>query len=172
MTRRRRTMNTRYRILLNLPLLIIFRTAISVFCFWIWEENYLSPWLDAPIAASCKFLRISPTLLPSLILHISRVPNHSRLQSSRLTKPPNGTVSFDSSNSEVMWDYYKIFPNSGCPFPRLSLLHFPCKHYLARHPFRILYVITRIRLDRVGLIFPLSLTHSVRCLLLPRESSL
>ena len=110
MTRRRRTMNTRYRILLNLPLLIIFRTAISVFCFWIWEENYLSPWLDAPIAASCKFLRISPTLLPSLILHISRVPNHSRLQSSRLTKPPNGTLLQLRGNVRLLLDicYFRL----------------------------------------------------------------
>ena len=128
----------------------------------------MSPWLDAPIAASCKFLRISPTLLPSLILHISRVPNHSRLQSSRLTKPPNGTLLQLRGNVRLLLD----IPTSGCPFPRLSLLHFPCKHYLARHPFRILYVITSIRLDHVELIFPLSLTHSVRCLLRPRESSL
>ena len=39
------------------------------------------------------------------LLYTSRVPNHSRLQSSRLTTPPNCTVPFDSSNSERMLDY-------------------------------------------------------------------
>ena len=54
-----------------------------------------------------SLLRIWPTLLPPLSPNnnTSRVPNHYGLQSSRITKPPHGTVPFDSSNSEVVWGY-------------------------------------------------------------------
>ena len=48
------------------PLLTIFRIALSLSFFWVLGERDLSPWPDTPIAASCKLLRISPTLLPSL----------------------------------------------------------------------------------------------------------
>ena len=61
-------------------------------------ERDFFPWPDTPIAASCNLLRISPTHLQYLSPYCdtSRVPNHYRLQSSRITKPPNGTA-FDSS---------------------------------------------------------------------------
>ena len=35
------------------------------------------------------------------LLDTNRVPNHYRLESSRITKPSNGTVPFDSFKSEV-----------------------------------------------------------------------
>ena len=75
------------------PLLIIFRIALSLSFFWVLGERDFSPWPDTPIAASCNLLSISPTLLPSFSPYLtpSRVPNHCRLQSSRMTKPPIGT---------------------------------------------------------------------------------
>ena len=80
-----------------------------------------------------------PTISSVSPLYFYRLslPNHDRLQSSRITKPPNGTVPFDSSNSEVMIYFevlvvvvvYKLsFPTSGCPFPRLFVLPFACHH--------------------------------------------
>ena len=46
------------------------------------------------------YLAHTSTFSPFL-LDTSRVPNRYRLQSSRITKPLNGTVPFDSSESEV-----------------------------------------------------------------------
>ena len=42
------------------------------------------------------------SIFSPFLLDTSRVPNRYRLQSSRITKPPNGTVPFDSFESEVM----------------------------------------------------------------------
>ena len=82
------------------PLLTIFRIALSSSFFWVLGEGDFSL---LPRYTHRSLLRISPTLLPPLSpYYTSQVPNHYRLQSSRITKPPNGTVPFDSSNSEVM----------------------------------------------------------------------
>ena len=48
------------------------------------------------------YLAHTSTASLCLYYNTSRVPNHYRLQSSRIIKPPNGTVPLDSSNSEVM----------------------------------------------------------------------
>ena len=65
-------------------------TIIVVFLDLGREISALGQIRSTPIAASCNLLRISPILPPS------RVPNYYRLQSFRITKPPNGTVLFDS----------------------------------------------------------------------------
>ena len=79
-------------------LLIIFPFALLLSLFWVLGERDFS--LLARYTHR-SILHISPTLLPphSLYYNTSRVPNHYRLQSSRITKPPNGTVPFDSCDS-------------------------------------------------------------------------
>ena len=76
------------------PLLIIFRIALSLLFFWVLGER-----------DSSLFGQIHPCLPPAYFAHTSTASpslNQYRLQSSRITKPPNCTVPFDSSNSEVV----------------------------------------------------------------------
>ena len=88
----------------SVPFIDYFPNFIVIIVFWVLGERDFSPWPDASIAASCNLLRISLAILLPLspYYNTSRVPNHYRLQSSRITKPPNCTVPLDSSNSEVM----------------------------------------------------------------------
>ena len=63
-----------------------------------WERN-LSAWTDTPIAASCNLLRISPMFLLSLCLssyYDTRRFRAITIQSSRITKPADGTQPFAS----------------------------------------------------------------------------
>ena len=67
--------------------------VVIVIVFWVLGERDFSPWPDTPIAASCHPLRISPHIYRPSLPTTSRVLNCYRLQSSRITKPLNGTVS-------------------------------------------------------------------------------
>ena len=55
-----------------------------------------------------------------------------------MTKPPNGRVPFDSSNSKVIWTTVVglelSFPTPYCSFPRLSLHHTACHSWLIPNP--------------------------------------
>ena len=84
-------------------LLIIFRIALSLSFFWVLGERLLplARYTHRSLLQAPAYLAHTSTVSLSL-LDTSWVPNHYRLQSSRITKPPNGTVPFDSSNSEVM----------------------------------------------------------------------
>ena len=76
--------------------------CIVIIVFWVLGEIYFSLWPDTPIAASCNPPRLSSPFLPSLSPYYdtSRVLSYYRRQSSRITKPPNGTVPFDPSTQE------------------------------------------------------------------------
>lgn len=58
---------------------------------------------DTPIEASCNPLRILPPLLPTISPYYdaSRVFAYYRLNSFRITKPPNGTVTSNSSTQQT-----------------------------------------------------------------------
>lgn len=78
----------------------VFWVALSFSFCWGVGEGYFSPWPNTCIAASCKFLNISPTLFPSLSPHYDtgRVPMYDRLHVSQNTKPPNGALPSISSD--------------------------------------------------------------------------
>ena len=125
-----------------------------------------------PPAISCvsrpHLYRLSP------YYDTSRVPNHYRLQSFRPSKPPNGTVPFDSSNSRdsvrLLLSYHgtsyqflpQAVPSPGClSFPSIATTSL--RDTLSS---RILYVFTRICFVRVPpricVPRPFSLNHSYR----------
>ena len=73
-------MSTRYLILLILRLLIIFRIAISVFCFLdLGRERFVSLARYAHRSLLQVPEHLAHTCTDTLMLYISRVPDHSRL---------------------------------------------------------------------------------------------
>ena len=70
-------------------LLIIFRIALSLSFFWVLRE--ISPFGQMHPSHPPAYLAHTSTVSLSL-LGTRRVPHHCRLQSSRITNPPNGTV--------------------------------------------------------------------------------
>ena len=149
-------------------MLIIFGIALSLSFFWVLGRRDFALFARYThrglLQAPPYFAHISTVsrreLIPARILTIA-VYRRFEFPSLRIvpyhSTPP--TPTYCETTVVVYWLY---IPTSGCPSPRVSLVPFPCYHWLTCHPFRILYLITRIYPADVGLPPPSSFHLSIR----------